>query len=106
MENSANAMGSAAAMQALKSFTSGNSGNNSNGNGGDMKSMLLAKAMAEAANLFDKSGGASSGSKQDAVNSAGQMMMKLMLKQKMGALGGSGGANSGGLSGLMGMASK
>ena len=62
-------MGAAAAMQALKSFTSGNSNSNSNSNnnnssangGGDMKSMLLGKAMAEAAQLFDKNGGAGGG---------------------------------------------
>lgn len=55
-------MGSAAAMQALKMFTSGGGNQASGGGGGgDMKSMLMAKAMAEASNLFDQSGGASSG---------------------------------------------
>lgn len=33
--------------------------------------------------LFDQSGGAASGTKQDAVTSAGQMVMKLMMKQQM-----------------------
>ena len=33
--------------------------------------------------LFDQSGGAASGTKQDAVSSAGQMIMKLMMKQQM-----------------------
>lgn len=69
-----------------------------------MKSMLLGKAMAEAAQLFDKQGGApGGGSKQDVVNSAGQMMMKMLLKQQMKSMmGGGGAAAPGGLSGLMG----
>ena len=59
-------------------------------------------AMSEASKLFDQSGGASGGNKQDVVNSAGQMMMKMMLKSELsGAMGTGGGA-----SGLMGMASK
>lgn len=36
--------------------------------------------------LFDQSGGAASGTKQDAVSSAGGMIMKLMMKQQMGSV--------------------
>ena len=62
----------------------------------------IGMAMSEASKLFDQSGGAAGGSKQDAVNSAGQMIMKMMLKSQMsGAMGTGGGA-----SGLMSMASK
>ena len=58
-------------------------------------------AMAEASKLFDKSGGAASGNKQDAVNGAAMTVMKLMVQSKFsGAVGGS---NSGGLGSLMGM---
>jgi len=33
--------------------------------------------------MFDQSGGAASGNKQDAVNSAGQTVMKLLLKNQV-----------------------
>jgi hypothetical protein len=33
--------------------------------------------------MFDKSGGAASGDKQDAMTSAGQTIMKLMLKNQV-----------------------
>ncbi|WRT64782.1 uncharacterized protein IL334_001716 [Kwoniella shivajii] len=101
---SANAIGSAAAMQALKSFTSGQSGAASSSGGGDMQSKIIGMAMSEAAKLFDQSGGAAQGNKQDAVTSAGQTIMKLLIKSQMSGM--MGGGNSGGLSGLMGMASK
>ncbi|KAL8277945.1 hypothetical protein RQP46_009577 [Phenoliferia psychrophenolica] len=97
----AGAMGSAAAMQALKSFTSG--GNSGGSTGGSFQSKLIGQAMAEAAKLFDQSGGAASGSKEDAVQSAGATMMKLMLKNQVSGMMG-GGGSSGGLSSLMGMA--
>ncbi|OCF32621.1 beta-flanking protein [Kwoniella heveanensis CBS 569] len=100
---SANAIGAAAAMQALKSFTSGDSKAASSG-GGDMQSKIIGMAMSEAAKLFDQSGGAASGNKQDAVTSAGQVILKLLLKSQFS--GTTGGGNSGGLSGLMSMASK
>ena len=59
--------------------------------------------MAEASNLFDKSGGASSGNKQDAVNGAAMTVMKLLVQSKFsGAIGG---GNSGGLGSLMGLVS-
>jgi len=69
-----------------------------------MKSQLIGKAMAEASKLFDKSGGASSGNKQDAVNGAAMTVMKLLVQSKLSAA--TGGGNSGGLGSLMGMASK
>ncbi|WWD21486.1 hypothetical protein CI109_105972 [Kwoniella shandongensis] len=100
---SAGALGSAAAMQALKQFTSGQGGATSSG-GGDMQSKMIGMAMSEAAKLFDQSGGAASGDKQDAVTSAGQTIMKMLLKSQMTGM--MGGGNSGGLSSLMGMASK
>ena len=81
--------------QILKQFTSG--GNKSGGS----KTQLISMAMAEASKLFDKSGGAASGNKQDAVNGAAMTVMKLMVQSKFsGAVGGS---NSGGLGSLMGM---
>lgn len=40
-------------------------------------------AISEAAKMFDKSGGAATGNKQDAVNSAGQTVMKLLLKNQV-----------------------
>ena len=59
--------------------------------------------MAEASNLFEKSGGASSGNKQDAVNGAAMTVMKLLVQSKFsGAIGG---GNSGGLGSLMGLVS-
>jgi hypothetical protein len=55
--------------------------------------------MAEATKLFDKSGGAASGNKQDAVNGAAMTVMKLLVQSKFsGAIGG---GNSGGLGGLL-----
>jgi len=99
---SASSMGSAAALQALKKFTSGGSGGGGGGSGGS--SQLISLAMAEATKLFDQSGGASSGSKQDAVNSAGMTVMKLMVQSKLSGM--TGGGDSGGLGSLMGMASK
>jgi len=59
--------------------------------------------MAEASQLFDSSGGASSGNKQDAVNGAASTVMKLLVQSKLSAL--TGGGNSGGLGSLMGLAS-
>lgn len=60
--------------------------------------------MAEASKLFDKSGGTSSGNKQDAVNGAAMTVMKLLVQSKFSG-GSTGGGNSGGLSGLMGLVS-
>ncbi|KAM0753178.1 hypothetical protein T439DRAFT_323811 [Meredithblackwellia eburnea MCA 4105] len=92
----ASSMGAAAAMQAFKSFTSGSSGSDTSG--GSFQSKLIGQAMSEAAKLFDQSGGAASGSKQDAVNSAGQTVMKLLLKNQVSGM--LGGGNSGGLASL------
>ena len=65
------------------------------------KTDLISLAMAEASKLFDKSGGSSHGDKQDAVNSAGMTIMKLLVKSKFS--GATGGKDSGGLGGLMSM---
>ena len=60
--------------------------------------------MAEASKLFDKSGGAASGNKQDVVNGAAMTVMKLLVQSK--ASGMVGGSNSGGIGGLMGLVSR
>jgi hypothetical protein len=86
----------------LKRFTSG--GSSSSGGGGNTQTHLISMAMAEASKLFDKSGGAASGSKQDAVNGAAMTVMKLLVQSKFSG-GTTGGSNSGGLSSLMGMVS-
>ena len=80
-------------VQVLKKFTSGNT--SSSGSGGS-QTQLISMAMAEATKLFDKSGGAASGNKQDAVNGAA---MKLLVQSKFS--GAVGGGNSGGLGNLM-----
>jgi len=67
------------------------------------KTDLISLAMAEASKLFDKSGGSAHGNKQDAVNSAGMTIMKLMVQSKFS--GTTGGKDSGGLGGLMTMVS-
>ena len=59
--------------------------------------------MAEATKLFDKSGGAASGSKQDAVNGAAMTVMKLFVQSKFSSA--VGGSDSGGLSSMMGLVS-
>lgn len=105
----AKSMGAAAALQAFKQFTSGNNASNpsaNTGGGGSSQTKLIGMAMAQAAKLFDSSGGAAGGQKQDAVNSAGTMIMKLMLKQKMGQMTGGGSGNSGGMGGLASLAGK
>lgn len=60
--------------------------------------------MAEASKLFDKSGGAASGNKQDAVNGAAMTVMKLLVQSKFSGST-TGGKDSGGLSGLVGLVS-
>ena len=52
-------------------------------------------AMSEASKLFDSSGGAASGSKQDAITGAAMTAMKLMTQGGGGGGGGIGGALSG-----------
>ncbi|TXT07255.1 hypothetical protein VHUM_03425 [Vanrija humicola] len=78
---SASAMGSAAAIQAFKSFASG--GQQQQSGGGGMIEKLLGMAMSEAAKLFDKSGGAANGNKQDVMNSAGETVMKLLVQNQI-----------------------
>lgn len=60
-------------------------------------------AMAEASKLFDKSGGAASGNKQDAVNGAAMTVMKMLVQSKFSPA--VSGGNSGGLGSLMGLVS-
>lgn len=85
----ASAMGSAAAIQAFKAFASqmGGSGGQQQGTqaagGGSLISKLIGMALSEAAKLFDKSGGAKDGDKQDVLNSAGETMMKLMIQNQI-----------------------
>ncbi|KAK1236138.1 Chitinase 2 [Marasmius sp. AFHP31] len=103
----ARSMGAAAALQALKQFSGGSSGSTGSGSSGSSggsgsQSQLISMAMAEASKLFDKSGGAKQGDKQDAVNGAAMTVMKLLVQSKFG--GGAqttGGSDSGGLGGLM-----
>ncbi|KAF8338248.1 uncharacterized protein EI90DRAFT_3144414 [Cantharellus anzutake] len=109
----ASSLGSAAALQAFKQFVSSDdhsssSGHKSGGGGGggsgSTQSKLVGLAMAEASKLFEKSGGAASGGKQDAVNGAATTVLKLLIKSKFShAIGGS---NSGGLGQLAGLAGK
>ena len=61
-------------------------------------------AMAEASKLFDKSGGGSSGGKQEAVNGAAMTAVKLLVQSKFSG-GVTGGGNSGGLGSLMSLVS-
>jgi len=106
-------LGSAAALEIVKQFTGGgsssrgsSSGGSHHGSGGSSTTQLISMAMAEATKLFDKSGGKASGSKQDAVNGAAMTVMKLLVQSKFSGAGTTGGGHSGGLSGLLGLASK
>lgn len=91
-------------VQILKQFTGGGSHGTSTGGGGS-QTQLISMAMAEATKLFDKSGGAASGNKQDAVNGAAMTVMKLLVQSKFSGAGTTGGSNSGGLSGLLSLVS-
>ncbi|KAH9065786.1 hypothetical protein EDB87DRAFT_888405 [Lactarius vividus] len=93
----ASSLGSAAALEVLKKFASGNGGKSGSGNS---QTQLISMAMAEASKLFDKSGGGSSGKKQDAVNGAAMTVVKLLVKSKFSG-GVTGGADSGGLGSLL-----
>ncbi|KAH9826250.1 transcription initiation factor tfIID [Teratosphaeria destructans] len=97
-------MGSAAAMQALKMFNGGGGSSSSGGSSGGSQNQFIGMAMAQASKLFDQQqsqGNVQQGhSKQDAVQSAAQMAMKMFMKSEMGG----GGSSSGG--GLMSLASK
>jgi len=97
----ASSIGSAAAMQIVKQFI----GNGDKGGSGNSQTKLVSMAMGEAAKLFESSG--SSGNKQDAVNSAGMTIMKLLVQSKFngsGIIGG--GSSSSNTSGLMSMVTK
>lgn len=89
----------------MKQFTSGSKDSSTGSSGGgSSQTKLISLAMAEASKLFDKSGGTTSGNKQDAVNGAAMTVMKLFVQSKMG--GGSsttGGSDSGGLGQLFKM---
>jgi len=104
-------LGSAAALEIVKRFTGGSSsshgtsGSSSHG-GGSTTTQLISMAMAEATKLFDKSGGKASGNKQDAANGAAMTVMKLLVQSKFSGAGTTGGGHSGGLSSLLGLASK
>lgn len=89
--------------QVLKQFTSGGT-EKSSSDKGSSQTQLISLAMAEASKLFDKSGGAASGNKQDAVNGAAMTVMKLLVQSKLGGST-AGGKDSGGLSGLVGLVS-
>lgn len=93
-------MGSAAALQILKKFTGG--GNDT----GKSQTDLISLAMAEATKLFDKSGGAASGNKQDAVNGAAMTIMKMMVQSKFSSTSSTGGGGSGGLGSLLSLVSR
>lgn len=91
-------IGSAAALGAIKSVLSGSGGGGSSG--GDFQSKLVGAAMSQAGQLFDQkqANGQASGDKQDAMQSAGQAVMKLLLKHQVSSMIGGGG--SGGLGSL------
>ncbi|PWN95362.1 hypothetical protein FA09DRAFT_362996 [Tilletiopsis washingtonensis] len=96
----ANDVGGAAAVDALKSMfgSGGGQQQQQQQGGGDMQSKLIAMAMAQAGKMFEQKqseGNVSGGNKQDAMNSAGEMVMKMMMKQQMAGM--MGGGNSGGL---------
>lgn len=97
------ALGGAAAFKVFTDMMSGG-GSHGSSSGGDMQSKLIGMAMQHASSLFDQSGGGSSEAKQSAMNSAATYAMQLMMKKEMSSF--IGGGNSGGLSGIMGMASK
>jgi len=100
---SSSSLGNAAAMQALKMFTSG--GGDSSQQHGQSQNAFVGLAMAQAAKLFDSQasqGNVQSGAdKESVVMKAGEMALKMYMKQ-----GGAGGGGGGGAAGLMGLASK
>jgi hypothetical protein len=99
------ALGGAAAFKVFTDMMSGGGGgSHGSSGGGDMQSKLVGMAMQHASSLFDQSGGGSSEAKQSAMNSAATYVMQLLMKKEMSTF--IGGGSSGGLSGIMGMASK
>ncbi|KAG2350819.1 hypothetical protein BDR05DRAFT_954929, partial [Suillus weaverae] len=98
------ALGGAAAFKVFTDMMSSGGGSHGSSGGGDMQSKLIGMAVQHASSLFDQSGGGSSEAKQSAMNSAATYAMQLMMKKEMSNF--IGGGSSGGLSGIMGMASK
>ncbi|MCO5556061.1 hypothetical protein L7F22_009605 [Adiantum nelumboides] len=93
-------IGNAAALGAIRNVLG--SGGSGDGNSGDFQQKLIGAAMAQAGKLFDQkqsAGQAGGGSKEDAMNKAGEQVMKLLVKNQVSGM--IGGGNSGGLSGLM-----
>ncbi|KAK0548684.1 hypothetical protein OC861_003675 [Tilletia horrida] len=92
-----NEIGNAAALNAIKSVLGGSGGGSG---GGNMQQQIIGAAMAAAGNLFDQkqSQGQANGVKEEAMQKAGEMAMKLMIKNQMSGL--VGGGNSGGLGAL------
>ncbi|KAK0522474.1 hypothetical protein OC842_006454 [Tilletia horrida] len=86
-------IGQAAALNAIKSVLGGSGG----GGGGNSQSAMVGAAIAAAGQLFDQkqSQGQASGLKEEAMQSAGQAVMKLMIKNQMSSM--IGGGQSGGL---------
>jgi hypothetical protein len=64
---------------------------------------MISMAMAEATKMFDKTGG--TGNKQEAVNGAAMMVMKMLVQSKLSGSPIGGGSNSGGLGGLLSLVS-
>jgi hypothetical protein len=97
-----NEIGNASALSAIKNVLGSSGGNAGNNEGFQQK--LIGAAMAHAGQLYDQkdSAGAASGSKQDAMQSAGQAVMQLLVKHQVSSMIGGGG--SGGLSSLMKLA--
>lgn len=93
-----NEIGNAAALGAIKNVLGGGGGG---GSGGDFQQKLIGAAMAHAGQLFDQksAAGQASGDKQDAMQQAGEAVMKLMVKHQVTSMIGGGG--SGGLGSLM-----
>jgi len=104
----ASSMGAAAALQALKKFTGAGGEQQPAAAAGGGQTKLIGLAMSEASKLFDQSGGAANGGKQDVVNSAAQTIMKFVLKSQMSGMMGTGGgaAGGGGMGNLLSMAAK
>jgi len=92
-------------MNALKMFSGGGGGGmgGAMGGSGNTQSKLIGVAMSEASKLFDSqpaAGNVASGvNKQSAITSAAEMAVKMMAQ-------GGGSSGAGGMSGILGMASK
>lgn len=91
-------IGNAAALGAIKNVLGGSGGGGQGG--GDFQSKLIGAAMSQAGQLFDQKqqNGQASGDKQDAMQTAGQAVMKLLIKNQVSGM--IGGGQSGGLGSL------